>query len=48
MAGFSGLDAVDVNIHFGGPMEEKVSDLGRLEGLEDLEMAGFRKARWKL
>ena len=26
---------------FGGPIEKKVSDLGGLEGLEDLEMDGF-------
>ena len=38
---FSGLDGLDVNIHFGGPMKEKISDLGGLEGLEGLEMAGF-------
>ena len=30
-----------VNEHFGGPIEEKVSDLGGLEGLEGLEMHGF-------
>ena len=29
-----------VNRHFGGPIEEKVSDLG---GLEDLEMHGFSR-----
>ena len=28
-------------VHFGGPIEEKVSDLGGLEGLESLEMHGF-------
>ena len=27
--------------HFGSPIEEKVSDLGSLEGLESLEMQGF-------
>ena len=27
--------------HFGNPIEEKVSDLGGLEGLESLEMHGF-------
>ena len=26
---------------FGGPIEEKVSDVGGLEGLEGLEMVGF-------
>ena len=31
----------DAGIHFGGPIEEKVSDLGGLEGLESLEMHGF-------
>ena len=34
MSGFSGLDGVDVNVNFGGPIEENVSDLGGLEGLE--------------
>ena len=52
MHGFSGLERVsDViwrNGAFGEPIEEKVSDLGGLEGLEGLEMHGFRKARWKL
>ena len=32
---------MDVNVHFGGPIEEKVSDLGGLEGLECLETGGF-------
>ena len=45
MHGFSGLEGVsDVirrNVDFGGPIEEKVSDLGGLEGLESLEMGGF-------
>ena len=40
MHGFAGLEGVsDVirrNSHFGGPIEEKVSDLGGLEGLEGL------------
>ena len=31
----------DAGIHFGGPIEEKVSDLGDSEGLEGLEMDGF-------
>ena len=33
-----------LNIHFGGPIEEKVSDLGGLEGLEGLEMYGFSRS----
>ena len=32
---------LDVNDDFGGPIDEKVSDLGGLEGLEGLEMYGF-------
>ena len=27
--------------HFGSPIEEKVSDLGGLEGLESLDIGGF-------
>ena len=42
---FSGLEGVSgvirCLIHFGSPIEEKVSDLGGLEGLEGLEMVGF-------
>ena len=42
---FSGLEGVSGVIrclsHFGSPIEEKVSDLGGLEGLESLEMHGF-------
>ena len=34
-------DVIRNNSHFGGPIEEKVSDLGGLEGLESLEMHGF-------
>ena len=30
-----------VNEHLGGPIEEKLSDLGGMEGLEGLEMVGF-------
>ena len=45
MHGFSKLEGVSGvirrNEHFGGPIEEKVSDLGGLEGLEALEMGGF-------
>mgnify|MGYP001306574459 CR=1 FL=1 len=45
MHGFSGLEGVSGvirrNEHFGGPIEEKVSDLGSLEGLEGLEMQGW-------
>ena len=52
MHGFSSLEGVSGVVrclsHFGSSIEEKVSDLGGLEGLESLEMHGFRKARWKL
>ena len=45
MHGFSGLEGVSDIVwclrSFGGPIEEKVSDLGGLEGLESLEMHGF-------
>ena len=48
MHGFSGLaevsDVIQRLSHFGSPIEEKVSDLGGLEGLEDLkslEIGGF-------
>ena len=45
MHGFSGLEGVSGvirrNKHFGGPIEEKVSGLGDLEGLESLEMHRF-------
>ena len=34
-------DVIQRNGDFGGPIEEKVSDLGGLEGLENLEMHGF-------
>ena len=34
---------LDVSSDFGGPIEEKVSDLGGLEGLEGLEMHGFSR-----
>ena len=30
-----------VIVDFGGPIEEKVSDLGGLEGLDSSEMPGF-------
>ena len=45
MCGFSGLegvpDVIRLNAHFGGPIEEKVSDLGGVGGLESLEIHGF-------
>ena len=34
-------DVIRRNVDFGSPIEEKVSDLGGLEGLESLEMHGF-------